>query len=828
MEQFLSFLEPAVFFETQRDRMVHRGNWTRAAELNLLAPESCERPFRVLLTRLSTYEDTSLSITHHYLYALVSSLGFYPDRAFLPPGKDVALWAEFQIPWLVGIQSHIPGKDFGLIAFSNAVAQEMGNLLWFLRHSDFPLAARDRRERQDLPLVILGGANAPFSSLLWGYDSPLDGVFLGEDRSSIEAVFQTVAKGRAAHQTKEEILQQLAEVPGFLLPGAPYRVPVRPVRATLAPELLAAMPVALGDGNAGKAHLAISAGCAGFCSFCAESWTRKPYTEASYPTLAEAALMVKAGQGASRLDIHSFNFNMHGGLYPFLELVTPWFSGLGLKSQRFDSLAADPLLLELEKLFGKTWFTCGLEGISERLRRALNKNLDQDQLRRAFTVFARSGVRELKVFLIATGWEEEEDFQELGRLLTFLRALPTPTGRPLKVVFSVTPLVRFPHTPLEFEPAPNPKEIDRVARHILNIAKEHGFEGRIAASSEEAAACDLMLRPPTQAVYETWARTVLEGDFVFREEVPSWFLRQWKTRLEALGWTQERLEVAYGVEANRKAPWARVDTGVRRSFLETQYRRNRTFQELIPAGLVRKTSADQALVHRWTEAWKARSRAEIPCEFSVCLTNRAAVAGRDQTAAALARALMLENPELNQGYRGFRSSWWSAQTQPGFCILEGDDRLTLLFSPGAAAVLDQWGVESTAWSRVSHRFSPFGTLRPGVKPWGNAKATWSIEVISPWPLNGQKLLTARGLKHTLRKITSSHWVFDLPAQTLKKDWIRRLESHFVQGFWRHRFIPGEKWDWKVVLEEGFDYPPEGGASRVRMIATEGSLQPRSV
>ncbi|HTH13403.1 MAG TPA: radical SAM protein, partial [Spirochaetia bacterium] len=588
------------FFDNQRDRMVRKGDWTRAAELNLLAPEAWNRPLKVLVTRLSTYEDTSLSLTHHYLYALVSALGYYPDRAFLPPGRDEELWREFGVPWLVGLQSRRSGEEFDLVAFSNAVTQEMGNLLWFLKNSGFPVAARDRVDREDLPLVILGGANAPYSSLLWGLDSPVDAVFAGEDRSAMEALFRTVAEGKERGWPKALVVEALGKIPGVLVPGRPEPVVLRPSRSVLDPALLAAMPVALGEGNAGKAVLAISAGCAGFCSFCAESWTRRPYAEEPAETLVEAALAVKAGQGAGRLDLFSFNFNMHAQLYPFLEAIVPWFSAVGLKSQRFDSLAADPLLLDLEKLFGKTWFTCGLEGISDRLRRALNKNLDADQVRRAFAAFARVGVRELKAFLIATGWETEADYEEFGRLLASIRTLPGPRGQPLKVVFSVTPLVHFPHTPLEFEPIPDPREVDRAARRILRVAKEAGFEGRIAAGADEAAVCDLMLRPPSAEFYATWSQTVLEDGFVYRDEVPTWFHRHWKARWEASGWTEARLAGAYGVQANRSAPWARLDAGVRRSFLEAQYGRNLSFQELEPAGLVREKSADQNLVRRWT------------------------------------------------------------------------------------------------------------------------------------------------------------------------------------------------------------------------------------
>ena len=807
--------------------MVRRGDWTRAAELNLLDPDEWRRPLRVLVTRLSTYEDTSLSVTHHYLYALISALGYYPDRAFLPPARDEALWSDHGVPWLVGVQSHRSAEDFGLVAISNAVVQEMGNLLWFLRHSGFPLSARERRGSETWPLVILGGANAPFSSLLWEADSPLDGIFAGEDRQAMERLFHTVARGRADGRSKADILGQLASIPGFLVPGSAERVMVRPSKTVLDPDLLAAMPVALGEGNAGKAALAISAGCAGFCAFCAESWTRKPYVEAPVDGLVRAALKVKVGQGADRLDVMSFNFNMHAGLYPFLEGVIPLFSGFGLKSQRFDSLAVDPGLLEVEKLLGKTWFTCGLEGISDRMRRVLNKNLNRDQLRRAFAVIARSGVRELKVFLIATGEEQDGDFQEFAELLAWLRTLPGPRGQPLRAVFSITPLVRFPLTPLEFQGAPDPKQVDKAARHILRTAKEAGFEGRVAASTDEAAVCDLMLRPPGSDLYESWSQTVLEGGFVYRDEIPTWFLRHWKVALERQGWTSARLAGAYGIENNRQAPWSRLQMGVERTFLERQYLRNQAAEELTPGGLIRTHAADPGLIRRWTEAEKHRRAAEVSLSFLVHLGPRAVSAGRDQAAAALAQALMQESETLARSYRGFRGSHWSPPGAPCFCGLEGDDWFELVFLPEGLSDLESWSPDSEAWSRINRRFSPFGAVKRFERGGASSPGPWTVEIRAPWRLDGKKYLTDRGLKHVFRQERPGRWIYELPAASLKKDWIKSLESReLTPGAWSHLLVPGTKWDWRTVLDEGFAYPPEGGPSQVRLIAFEGSLPPR--
>jgi hypothetical protein len=294
--------------------------------------------------------------------------------------------------------------------------------------------------------------------------------------------------------------------------------------------------------------------------------------------------------------------------------------------------------------------------------------------------------------------------------------------------------------------------------------------------------------------------------------------------LHAAGWTPSRLAGAYSVEANRKAPWARLDAGVRRPFLEAQYGRNQSFRELVPADLIRTPSANQALVRRWSEAWKVRRASEKKLVFSVTLTERAVAAGRDQAGAALARAFMLEDPLLAREFRGFAGSWWG-DTSGDYCALAGDDRLSLTFLPLAADFLAAWALDDPRWLSVAERFEPFGSLTAGLVDPGTVPGPWTVEARAPWPLDGQKLLTSRGLKHTLRRLGPGHWSFDFPLASLKKDWIVSMDSFEVREGWLHRLIPGSKWEWRVFLEEGFDYPPEGGASLVRLTALEGSPLP---
>ena len=357
-------------FSRIQSELSRGGLWSRGGEIGTLDPSQAQsRDFRVLITRLSSYEDTSLSFTHNILYALCAERGWFPDWSFLPTAQDRAVYAANDIPWLFGIQSKMSVRDFSLVAFSNSISQEMGNIVWFLKNSGVSLLKSERMADPDLPLIILGGANAGSASVLFHPDPLVDGIFVGEDLEHIANLFAAVKAGREKGLSKREILESLETVGGFF--QSDQKRPVKKInpRAIEPTSLYGKMPVNWGEGNPGKAVLPISDGCAGFCSFCNESFARKPYRESTVKNVLDQARVLKAETGADKIDLFSFNFNMHKGFYELIEGLLPLFRDIGLKSQRFDSIAEDPRLIEIEKALGKSVFTCGLEGISERMRR---------------------------------------------------------------------------------------------------------------------------------------------------------------------------------------------------------------------------------------------------------------------------------------------------------------------------------------------------------------------------------------------------------------------------------------------------------------------------
>jgi hypothetical protein len=796
-----------------RNKLSRGGLWSRGGEIGTLDPAEFDaRDFRILLARLSTYEDTSLSFTHNILYSLFASRGWFPDWSFLPTAQDRSVYAEAGIPWLFGTQSKRDWREFDVIGFANSITQETGNLFWFLKNSGIPLEKSARLADADIPLVIMGGANSGSSSALICPNPVVDGIFTGEDFETIARLFALVREGRARGATKTEILESLETVDGFFQPDRPRPIKKFNARSIELSPLYAEMPVNYGGGNPGKSVLAISEGCAGFCSFCNESFVRKPYREGSVESLLDEARSLKAETGADTVDLFSFNFNMHKGLYELIEGLVPLFSQIGLKSQRFDSIAEDPNLIDVEKALGKSVYTCGLEGISDRLRRFLNKNLSEQQVRKSVSVLVSAAVREIKVFLIATGRESGEDFDEWSRFLAWVKELRTPQGKQVRFVFSITPLVRFPHTPLEFEPTPEADDLRAIIGKILALTQKAGFECRQAASVEESLFCDQLLRAGRPEIFEAFKSAVLESDFIYEREIPESVYRLFLKKLAALGLDPAALRRDFSFEKNAASPWALLDMGVSRKYLENQYLRNSEYREMEPdaavlcgKGLPRPSRQEiESIKQKIALVKKDEILIEIPC----VLGERYANLPREYPALPIARALMKTDAALIPLYRGFSSSFWQQGAETDV-PLWGKDVLSLKFRSSARAYLSSR--KADFWSAVNADLAPHSI---SVSPPSASAFSCTLRMESSFDIDAGYLVQ-NGLKHVYAKTAEGCFAYQFTKEALKKNVMLSLEvEKRSDGVCVVTLVPGQKFDITDFLQRAFRTQDKNGWRRI--------------
>ena len=447
-------------------------------------PEWEKSAFRALILRLSSFRDVQRSTPHLFLAreARRGAPDSYIDMAFLPDLRERTELDDRGLPLILGIQSARPLRDFDIALVSNSCVPELSNLPYLLSGSDIPLWAGERGE--DIPAILLGGSNSAAANAIVREDGDCmaDALFFGEGEGAVELIvgFWRSSMG----MPKRERLAALADrIQGIWPWGDLSRKTARAVRSDSPPYSSEDLYPILPGEEATTARLEITLGCPCLCSFCFEGHDRKPFRELPVAHLLAEARKLKAAGGARVLEIASYNFNTHEGIVDLLLECNRIFLRVNAMSQRIDILGRDPGLLEAEIAAGKRSFTLGVEGVSERQRKLLHKSLDMRDIRGALERLHRPKVRELKLFFLLTGGEEEQDFVELTALIRFLKELRKIREKSPRVIFSFGLLVRMPFTPLRYDGL---LLSERRWRPLIGKAKSlcqtNGFEFRLSSA----------------------------------------------------------------------------------------------------------------------------------------------------------------------------------------------------------------------------------------------------------------------------------------------------------------------------------------------------------
>jgi len=839
----------SLWYDKNYQKLTGNGLWLNGNEVNTLSEEEYSRSqFRILITRLSTYFDSSESFSHKILYQIAKKTGFFPDLAFLPPVYDGPVFTQDNVPWLLGTKTKQGPKGFDLIAISNSIVQELVNVSVMLSKSGIPLLKSQRMADFEMPLIILGGSNALYTSLFFVNEPPVDAIFFGEDTECIAQIFSLCAKAKQKGIGKIETLLLLESVPGFIQPDMPkhtkrFIVPKLSINA-----LLADAPISNIESNFGIGNLQISDGCPCFCSFCAESFNKKPYRENSAGDLVEDAKKIKAGQGVDKIDLFSFNFNMHSELYEIIKKQLSIVSSIGLKSQRFDMLAQDQAMLATCIAIGKSSITCGLEGISSRMRAYLHKSLSQKDLESSLRIILSAPIRELKVFLIATGLEEKEDFEDFEKTLLFIKQCNGSKPQSPRIIFSCTLLVRFPWTPLETHNAPDIETLKPIIAKIRNSIHKNNFEFRLSSDFNDYLLSQMLVRASKPEIYEALLAALVSTDFVFYRSIGNLFIAAFLKECEQKGFGLAELMSNSDTDANSAAatqevdkglsivnfimkPWLYFETGISRKFVLSQGDAAKSFidngfclgsqtergicktcgacdiasRESI-TGLRKKiTYSPQALKERIESV----NAATVPVSFLVdCQANTHGLP-KATIAIALASAIMKTTASLVPWYQGFKSSHWGPIVSP--CFITGHDVITLLWQKPAAIELSSLFETQDMIRVVNEYFEKFATVIGIVQ---SAPNKCLLQVESPFTFSPNNYCKKYGLTFMLRKAGNSGDAYSLEftKQALKKKMIRSLnyaansgdttncllqidEKFLYEEFAKKAFILKNDYDW---------------------------------
>lgn len=548
---------------------------------------------RLLLCRLSTYEQVLPSVTHRaLLWAARGVPGVHADVAYRPPddgrprrdGTPPAGW--------IAAGCGEPARRFDLLGITLTVPQEALNLPRLLQASGIPLGRTARAADPTCPLVLLGGHSAAVVPFLHGPvpgrdgtdEGLVDAVVVGDGLGALRELLEALRDPARRTRGRADLLRELAtRIPGLHVPSLTEHVhrdgrlvEVRPrVDGPPFPTPRRNDPLELWRGydgafipwseEAGEETLPVAFACPRRCRFCRDGWCAGPYRQTDPDLVVELAARLKASLAAVDLNLLSSDLGCRHDLLALLARLLELYPRLSAKSLSGISLVRSPMLPALLPRLGKRELTVGVEGASARLRGYLGKRFDPWTLPGRVGRMARDGLRQLKLFFIATGLERQPDLDELGRLLAALRG----EAPRLRLLVSLMPLFPAPGTPLAFAPL---LPLDDACRTLAATARTAGVEVRQSAGPAAIRALALLTRAG-RAATPTLVRASLEHRIAFDADLREGDAVQLERMLG-----DEGLDLAHlaGEPPARAAlPWDDIDFGVSRHALRREYRRAR-------------------------------------------------------------------------------------------------------------------------------------------------------------------------------------------------------------------------------------------------------------
>ncbi|MBX7220089.1 MAG: radical SAM protein [Blastocatellia bacterium] len=502
------------------------------------------------------------------------------ERCFLPDRDIVDEMNRTGTP-LVSFETQTPIRDFDVLAFSISFETDYLNVPTMLRMAGIPIRREDRTEQD--PLIVVGGAATflnpePIADFV-------DIVAVGEGEGLVPRLVESIEQA----DSREELLEQLSREPGFYVPGfydveyhsdgtiadivpngrAPRRV-LR-VRAAMrkqeskiknAPEYVNFVPESLvltpHTEMSNRFMMEISRGCSMGCRFCWAGFSYLPPRVFTAENLLDRA--ARARPHTDEIGLVATAVCDHPEISSLLAGLREMKYRISVSSLRLDQIT-DELLDALVESCDQTIAVAPETG-SYRLRRAINKNLtDEEILDICERIFIR-GITNLKLYMmVGLPTETHEDIEAIVSLTWRVRELmidaARKTGRAGKVIVSLNGFVPKPHTPLQWEPMIPEKELDRKIAYLSKeLPKIKNVEVR--AMSSRVAYQQTLLSMGDRRV----------GDFLIANDR----LGNFKQALRATGTdlsfytTRRRTETEI-------LPSDMIDNGLSRDFLLKEYRR---------------------------------------------------------------------------------------------------------------------------------------------------------------------------------------------------------------------------------------------------------------
>ena len=421
-------------------------------EIHSIRKDPAEVRLKFCLAFPDVYEVGMSHLGIQILYHLLNGKnGIACERVFAPWVDMERILREKKIA-LSSLESSTPLKQFDIMGFSLQYELCLTNVLNMLELSNIPLLSKDRDDT--FPLVIAGG---PLTLNPVPVADFFDALVVGDGEEVILEICDLALRWKEERGKKEDILKSLSQLEGVYVPC--LHTEAQKIRKRVVADLnqtfFPTCPIVpymkvVHD----RLNIEIARGCKRGCRFCEAGFIHRPYRERTPELIHEILNASLKRTGYEELSLLSLSAGDHSSIGPLLSGLMDRYEtkkvAVSFPSLRIESVVGQ--LAEEVKRVRKTGFTVAPEAGTERLRRVINKELDEGVFFQGLSDLFSKGWKNVKLyFMMGLPTEKEEDLRGILELTKKIASLGERQKIHPNVNVSLSTFVPKPHTPFQWE-----------------------------------------------------------------------------------------------------------------------------------------------------------------------------------------------------------------------------------------------------------------------------------------------------------------------------------------------------------------------------------------